>query len=290
MLGVQGELVHVALDAHGRLGRLVELRLRHMAQFTHASQHVQLALFGALGIDDRVVAGRRLGQPRQHRRFGQGELVERLAEIDLRCGCEAVGPLAQVDLVHVELEDLVLLETVLDLECEQRLVDLARKRLLGRQEEIARDLHGDRTGALPAAPRGEVRHGGAHDALVVDPRMLVEPLVLGRQDRALEDLGHFGDLYHRAPLFTEFADQNALSGVHAQRDFGLVIGEDLKRGQVGPREDDDQPNGAGANRRDTRKQGQRKRQKTKPHQGDRSPPGGWLHRVGDGGIISSAQL
>ena len=240
-----------------------------MPKLLHAPQHVELALLGPLRVDHRVVGGRRLGQPGEHRRFGEGQLVEGLAEIDLRRGGEAVGALAEVDLVDVELEDLVFLEAVLDLEREHRFVELAREGFLRGQEEIPRDLHGDGAGALPAPAGSEVGHGGAHYALVVDAGVLVETLILGGQDRSLEDLGHLGDFHHGAPLLAEFADQHTLGGVHAQRNLGLVVGEDFERRQVGPGEDDDQTDCTGANCRNARKQSQRKGQKTKPHQCDR---------------------
>ena len=40
--------------------------------------------------------------------LGERQLVERLAEVDLRRGGKAVGALAEIDLVDVELQDLVL--------------------------------------------------------------------------------------------------------------------------------------------------------------------------------------
>ena len=269
VLGMERELARVALDAHGRLRRLGILFLGHVAKLPHAAKHVELALLGPLRIDYRVKGGRRLGQPGQHGRFGEGQLVEGLAKVDLRRGGEAVRALAEVDLVDVKLEDLVFLEAVLDLEREHCFVELARKRLLGRQEKIPRDLHRDGAGALPSAARCEVGYGGAHDALVVDACMLVEALILGREDRPFEDLGHLGDLHHGTPLLAELADQHALGGIHAQRDLRLVVGENLERRQVGPGEDDDQTDCTGAYCRNAREQSQRKGQKTKPHQCDR---------------------
>ena len=85
-----------------------ELVVVDIAKLMHPSQHIELPGFGPARIADRVVRGRRLGQARQHRRLGDGDLGERLAEVDLRRGGEAVGALAEEDLVDVELEDLVL--------------------------------------------------------------------------------------------------------------------------------------------------------------------------------------
>ncbi len=53
------------------------------AVFPHALDDVLLADAGALGVGDRVVGRRCLGQAGQHRGFGNGEVLERLAEVDL---------------------------------------------------------------------------------------------------------------------------------------------------------------------------------------------------------------
>ena len=58
--------------------------------------------------------------------------------------------------------------------------------------------------------------------------MLVEPLVLGRQDRPAHDFGDFLDLYDRSPLFAEFPEQLPLGGEDSQRDLWLVVGQGLK--------------------------------------------------------------
>jgi hypothetical protein len=136
----------------------------------------------AIGFIER----RRLRQASEHRSLGERELVERLAVIGLRgCG-EAVSALPEVDLVHVQLEDLLLGQAVLDLEGEQRLVELAREGLLRREEEVARHLHGDGARSLPPPARYQVRPGRAHHTDIVDPRVLVEAFVLGRDHRVLE--------------------------------------------------------------------------------------------------------
>ena len=57
-------------------------------------------------------------QARQHRRFGDGDVLQRLAEQGL-ARPRSHRPVAQEDLVHVDLEDLVLGQQVLQLEREQ---------------------------------------------------------------------------------------------------------------------------------------------------------------------------
>ena len=79
--------------------------------------------------------------------------VERLAVVELGGRSNAVGAIAEEDLVEIQLEDLVLGQRVLDAERQQHLGKLARVAVLGTQEEIARDLLGDRAAALGRACR-----------------------------------------------------------------------------------------------------------------------------------------
>ena len=119
--------------------------------------------------------------------------ADRSAEIDLRRGREAVCPLPQIYLVHVQLEDLVFAEAVLDLEGQHCLVELARECPFRRQKEVPGHLHRDRARSLPAAAGREVGVGRTQHADVVNAGMLVEALVLGSQDRAFQNLGHLPD-------------------------------------------------------------------------------------------------
>jgi hypothetical protein len=113
------------------------LLLVEQGEIAHPSQHVQLALLGAFGIDDRVEGRRGLRQSGEHRYFGGAQLGQRLAKVDLGRGSESVGPLAEVDLVDVYLEDLILAQAILDLERQQASYSL-RVRSLARKEEGAR--------------------------------------------------------------------------------------------------------------------------------------------------------
>jgi len=62
---------------------------------------------------------------------------------------------------------------------------------------------------------------------------LVEALVLGREDRLLEEQRHFVDAHHRATLLAELPDQSAVRGVDAQRDFRLIVDQRVDRGDFG---------------------------------------------------------
>ena len=159
------------------------------------------------------------------------DVLQLLAEVDLRRRREAVRALAQVDLVHVELEDLVLGQGLFDLPGQQRFVDLALQGLFAGQEEVARHLLRDGRGALARAA-GQVVQRGAHDADVVDAAMLVEAVVLDRQHRLFHDLRDVLDAHQVAPLLAEFADQHVVGGKDPQRNLRPVVGQRIERRQV----------------------------------------------------------
>jgi hypothetical protein len=232
VLGVDGEFVQLPPHLESRLQRIGVFRLRDLSQVLHAAQHVLLAHLRALRICNRVVRGRRFRQAGQHGGLGQRQLFHGFAEVDLRGGRESVRALAEIDLIYVQLEDLVFGETVLDLERQQRLIELARQRLFGSEEKVARNLHRDRARALASAALCEIGVGGAQHAEIIDAGVLVEALILGSEDCVLELRRDVPDRDHGAALFAEFADQRAFGRVHPQRNLGLVIREHIERRQV----------------------------------------------------------
>jgi hypothetical protein len=70
----------------------------------------------ALGVFDRVHIGRVLRQAGKHGALGNVQFAQGLAKVGLRRFGKAVGTGAQIDLVHVERQDLVLAQLMLDLD------------------------------------------------------------------------------------------------------------------------------------------------------------------------------
>ena len=210
----------------GRLGRLAG----DVAVVGHLIEHVVAAGDGAGLFAHRVQHARRLRQRGEVGGLGERELLERLGEVGLRRGGDAIGVLAEEDLVEVELEDLVLGERALEPGGEDDLLDLALAGAVAGQEEVLHHLLGDRRGAAqaPAVHRRVVER--RHDAARVEAVVLVEVLVLGG-DEGLPDL--VGDLVDRredAPLAGELVHERALAGVDAAERRRLVA---LELGVVG---------------------------------------------------------
>ena len=200
----------------------------------HAVEHHIAALRAVLGIVNRVVVRRRLGNTHKRRRFGDGELTCVLREVALRCCLNAIGTRAVVDGVQVHEQDVVFRVLLLELDRDIRLANLALDRdviHLRRENRVAHELLCDGRCALKVAAH-EVVHQGAADAPRVDRTMGVEAFVL-RSNRALErvvaDLVDFDRVAvlqlelreHRLPIAR--IDDRRLRGV--VRVGALVIGE-----------------------------------------------------------------
>jgi hypothetical protein len=141
------------------------------------------------------------------------------------------GAVAQVDLVQVNLEDLVLGELLFEPQRQQDLIGLAAQRAFRAEVHIARHLHGDGRCALLAAAL-QAGHRRAQEALVVDAAMVVEARVFHGQHGILHDLGNAGKRRQRAALFAKLANERAFDRIHAQRQLGPVVGQFRDVGQA----------------------------------------------------------
>ena len=136
-----------------------------------------------IGIAARVIAGRCLRNRRERGRLREIDLPHRLAEVALRRGLHPVSPVAQVDLIQIQLENLILGVLPLDLERDLDLLELATQRLVPAADvlrpEIARQLHGDVEN--PSANRSlkTFAFTAPKTRSQSIPPVLVEPFVLG---------------------------------------------------------------------------------------------------------------
>jgi len=162
------------LGQGGLIARLVDL-----AEFVHATEDPVATLFGAHRVGQRVEARRCLGQAGDHRHLRQAYVTDRLAVIHLRSRIDTVGAVAQVDLVDVQLEDLVLGQLTFDLQGQENLVGLARETALAAEEEVLRHLHGDGAATRLDMTGFHQLGRGAHQAARVDPVVIEEIVVLG---------------------------------------------------------------------------------------------------------------
>ncbi len=184
------------------------------------------------GLSTRRIGHGAFGQAGQQSRLGQGQILGVLAEIKLRCGLEAVHSAAQIDLVAVEGEDLLLGEGALDLDGEICLLNFAGGGALGREKQVARQLHGERGCALRAAVAADVVPGGAGDAEDIDAPVRLEVLVFNGDDGLAQHRRKIVVVDHHAALKREGADDAALAVVEIGGGGGAVALEVVNLGQI----------------------------------------------------------
>ncbi len=180
-------------------GRPVDLLL-----LEHPPEDDRAPLPRVLGVPERRVLARRRDEAREQGGLGQLEARGALAEVEARGLLDARhgdrAALAEVDLVEVRLEDLVLRVFRLEDDRHQGLDGLALERALGREEHVLHELL--RQGRRPAdarAPR-DALEDGADEAPRGDPGVREEVAVLRREDRVEEDLRHLAERHERAVL------------------------------------------------------------------------------------------
>ena len=177
VFGVHAKAVGVAFDVERRFLRVGELRIVQVPQFVHTSQHIQLTQLGAFGVDHRVKARRGFGQPGEHRRLGRADVLQVFAKVDLRRRCKAVSPLAKINLVDVDLQNLVLGKAGLDFEREHGLVGFARDGFFAGEEKVPRHLHRYGRSSLAFPPANQIGVRGPQNPQRIDPRVLVKAFI-----------------------------------------------------------------------------------------------------------------
>src|SRR5690606_16574495 len=188
---------------------------------------------GALGIDQGVEGGGRLGQAGDQGQLIEGQFANGLAVVGLGGGLHAVGAAPEVDQVGVEGEDFLLVEFLFDAQGEEDLIELADEALLGGEEKVARQLHGD--GAAPGLdfPGGGELDGGAGEAGDVHPVVVVETVIFRGENGVDEILGNILEADGGAALFAEFPHQPTVPGVHPQGGLELDGAEGFGGWQLG---------------------------------------------------------
>ena len=172
-----------------------------------AIQHLQEPHAAAFGIDDRVVARRRLHHAGQERCFDKRQLGNRLAEVGLGRSLDAVRILTEEHRVQVALEDLLFRLQLLQPNRVRRLEHLvAPIALESGHVVVLHHLHRDRRGPLDRTLGGEVRQRGTEEASDVDPPVHPELLVLDGEERIDHVVGNVVERDRLAVLHFERCD------------------------------------------------------------------------------------
>ncbi len=162
------------------------VRGRDVARRLHPIEHVLAAPARAVQVRPRRERGRRLDETRDQRRFGEREIARVLPEQARRHRLDAVEACAEIHAVQVELEDLRLAQARLEHERDDGFLQLAADRSLVREEQRARELLCQRRCALARFALTHVVEHRARKPQRIDAGVVVEPAVLGGDERVLQ--------------------------------------------------------------------------------------------------------
>ncbi len=220
--------VQADLFSKGPLGRLGG----DVAIGGHPVEDVLLPLHRPVEVGEEGVAARCLGQAGEEGRFGQGETGGALAEIDLGRRLHPICSLAEIDLVEVDVEDLLLAEQAVDPVGEDRLLEFAQIALLRREEEGFGHLLGDGRPPLAFRPVAEIVHCRPQHREEVEARVLEEAAILGGDKGLGQMCRHPLERYHPAVLLKDPFHHLAMAVIDIARLGRLVAGDTAQIGNA----------------------------------------------------------
>ena len=151
------ERFHVArLHLDWRIDRGAVLPIGQKLVLAHQVQHAVAALLDAVRIAERIVVAGPLHHTGQHGRFRQVQLRDVFTEVGAGGLAEAVdaecAEAAQIDLVCIVFEDLLLGQLMLQVHGDEQFLGFAFPVLVRRQPQDARKLHAQGGRSLLLAP------------------------------------------------------------------------------------------------------------------------------------------
>ena len=216
--------------------RRVALDRGDVAVIVHFCEYPVAPFDGALGLPERMIVIGSLGQGREIGDLFERELVQRLAEIIERCRGNAIGVETKEYLIEIELDNLVLVEGLLDTMRQDRFLHLALDGAFIGEEEVLGHLLGDGGGADDLALAGEldfqIAQTGSGQTRPVEPLMLIEGLVFGRDESLYELLWNIVHWNEQAALVGIFGNQRAVDRMHARHHRRFIFSQLLVIGQA----------------------------------------------------------
>ena len=224
--------IGLSREAQRVSARKTGVGVAYSAVATHQLEDRVPALDDAVGEAAWIISARSLRDRRERRRFGEVQIFHGLSEVALGGTLDAVCTIAQIDLIEVQLENAIFRILGFDRARNFGFLQLSHEILLARdalRKDVSGELHGDRGEALAPAVRAHIVDDRGRHALPVDSGVLVESLVLGRDERLANDRGNLLELHDRAPLETDLGDEAAVRGVQLGRLTGGVLVEHFDR-------------------------------------------------------------
>ena len=208
-------------DGKGDQIELIGLRLGELPGGDETSERGATPLCGGRRMQDRIELDR-VGDDRcQQRPLGPGEVLHVLAPVGLGSRLDAIGTLAEIDGVEVQLEDVVLAHLLFEADGERDLLGLATEVPIVGEQCLLDQLLRDGGTALIDTAGADILHERPHQPAQVDTGMVEELGVLDGQHR----LDHRGwDVGQRHRI--------AVLGAVQRGDDRAVRGEDLRAHRI----------------------------------------------------------
>ena len=211
---------------------LPELRGRDFARMLHEFQNQIAPTERALRMKNRRIT-RAADQSREQCRFLHIQLADRLAKVIFRSRFKSVVPVGKINLIAIHSKNLLLGVVTFDLKCQERLLNLSAHPAIGAvQKKSPGKLHGNGARALHDAVRDKILPGRAGHAREIHAPMLLEVLILGGQNRVLQDLWILFVSEKNSALQGEVADHLAVVGVEFGDNIGLKIFESVNLREI----------------------------------------------------------
>ena len=142
-------------------------------------------------------------QPGKRRGLLEVQFRSRLPKINLARRLDPIGSRAEVDAVHIGLEDFLFGQLGFDAECQSGFNDLAVEIFSTERETVSGKLLGERAGALAEVAEHEVAHDCASDADRIDAVVAVKPRVLTTDEGVDEMVRDFVERHDLTILASE---------------------------------------------------------------------------------------
>src|SRR2546423_10768256 len=160
-------------------------------QFDHSIQNRVALVRRAFRIFQRRKSVRTSNQSGEERGFGKIQLRRVLSEVGLRRSLDAVTTGAEINPVHIKLEDLFFGELVLNSKRDHRFEKFPADVATAEWKTVARELLSNTARAFLGRPAQDIAHQRAKNSVPIDSRMLIEAGVFAREERIDEQRRNF---------------------------------------------------------------------------------------------------
>ena len=206
----------------GLLCKAPRIGERDVAFLDHATEHVAAPRDRTLRMLVRRVARGRGHQACEHRGLARVELGRRLAEVVESGSFNSVISRAEVNVVDVQLEQLLLGELALETQCENGFAHLTNVASLVAREQVLDDLLRDRRTTLVHTALHVVACERTNDTGGIDAAMCKKPAIFGCDERLPDVVRKILDRNPDAALDVEFVD----------RSTGYIVDDAVRRRSV----------------------------------------------------------